>query len=99
MVGTIPIPPDYLGKEEVIASLVADVEAMIRRDGKVIALNQLQVMTKGAGFRASLSLQFWSQIVDMFRVIYGDLDFKETNWWVLCLMMSQKHLRSGMLQA
>jgi methylthioribulose 1-phosphate dehydratase/enolase-phosphatase E1 len=39
----VPIPPDYVGKELVIASLVANVEAMIRADRKVTALKQLQV--------------------------------------------------------
>lgn len=39
----LPIPPDYVGKELVIASLVANVEAMIRADRKVTALKQLQV--------------------------------------------------------
>lgn len=40
----VPIPPDDAGKEKVIASLVANVEAMIRADRKITALKQLQVM-------------------------------------------------------
>ncbi|XP_010244771.1 PREDICTED: probable bifunctional methylthioribulose-1-phosphate dehydratase/enolase-phosphatase E1 1 [Nelumbo nucifera] len=41
-VGAVPIPPDDAGKEEVITSLVANVEAMIKADRKVTALKQLQ---------------------------------------------------------
>ncbi|KAG6577000.1 putative bifunctional methylthioribulose-1-phosphate dehydratase/enolase-phosphatase E1 1, partial [Cucurbita argyrosperma subsp. sororia] len=39
----VPIPPDNAGKEEVIAALVANVEAMIKADRKITALKQLQV--------------------------------------------------------
>lgn len=41
--GAFPIPTDDAGKEEVIAALVANVEAMIRADRKITALKQLQV--------------------------------------------------------
>ena len=41
--GAVPIPPDNAGKEEVIAALVANVEAMIKADRKITALKQLQV--------------------------------------------------------
>ena len=40
--GAVPIPSDDAGKEEVIAALVANVEAMIKADRKVTALKQLQ---------------------------------------------------------
>ncbi|GLT86873.1 hypothetical protein SLE2022_049840 [Rubroshorea leprosula] len=40
---TLPMPPDYVGKDLVIACLVANVEAMIRADREVIALKRLQV--------------------------------------------------------
>lgn len=43
VIGTVPIPLDYVGKELVIASLVANVAAMIRADRKVTSLKQLQV--------------------------------------------------------
>lgn len=43
VVGAVPIPSDNAGKEEVIAALVANVEAMIRADRKITALKQLQV--------------------------------------------------------
>ncbi|KAG0465647.1 hypothetical protein HPP92_019811 [Vanilla planifolia] len=40
--GSLPIPPDDAGKEQVIDSLVANVEAMIKADRKITALKQLQ---------------------------------------------------------
>ncbi|KAI4333656.1 hypothetical protein L6164_018436 [Bauhinia variegata] len=40
--GALPIPSDDAGKEEVIAALVANVEAMIKADRKITALKQLQ---------------------------------------------------------
>lgn len=43
VVGAVPIPSDNAGKEEVIAALVANVEAMIRADRKITALKRLQV--------------------------------------------------------
>ena len=44
VIGAVPIPLDYVGKELVIASLVANVEAMIRADRKVTVLKQLEVI-------------------------------------------------------
>lgn len=41
--GAVPIPSDDAGKEEVVAALVANVEAMIKADRKITALKQLQV--------------------------------------------------------
>ena len=41
--GAVPVPPDEAGKEEVINSLVANVESMIEADRKVTSLKQLQV--------------------------------------------------------
>lgn len=43
IIGAVPIPSDDEGKEEVIAALVANVEAMIKADRKITALKQLQV--------------------------------------------------------
>ncbi|KAF7822700.1 putative bifunctional methylthioribulose-1-phosphate dehydratase/enolase-phosphatase E1 [Senna tora] len=40
--GALPIPPDDAGKEEVIAALVTNVEAMIKADRKITALKELQ---------------------------------------------------------
>ncbi|KAM4093424.1 hypothetical protein ACB094_06G115200 [Castanea mollissima] len=42
VIGTVPIPLDYVEKELVIASLVANVAAMIMADRKVTSLKQLQ---------------------------------------------------------
>ena len=44
--GAVPVPPDDEGKEEVIAALVANVEAMIKADRKITALKQLQVIIR-----------------------------------------------------
>lgn len=41
----MPIPSNDAGKEELIAALVANVQAMIRADRKITALKQLQVRT------------------------------------------------------
>ena len=41
--GAVPVPPDEAGKEEVINSLVANVESMIKADRKITSLKQLQV--------------------------------------------------------
>jgi methylthioribulose 1-phosphate dehydratase / enolase-phosphatase E1 len=41
--GAVPVPPDEGGKEEVINSLVANVESMIKADRKITSLKQLQV--------------------------------------------------------
>ncbi|KAG8641379.1 probable bifunctional methylthioribulose-1-phosphate dehydratase/enolase-phosphatase E1 2 isoform X2 [Manihot esculenta] len=51
--GAVPIPPDYVGKELVIASLVANVESMMRSDRKVIALKQLQGHIWRTGFQSN----------------------------------------------
>ncbi|KAK9268618.1 hypothetical protein L1049_000375 [Liquidambar formosana] len=42
VIGAVPIPSDDAGKEEVIAALVTNVEAMIKADRKITALKQLQ---------------------------------------------------------
>ncbi|PKA57817.1 putative bifunctional methylthioribulose-1-phosphate dehydratase/enolase-phosphatase E1 1 [Apostasia shenzhenica] len=44
ILGSVSIPPDDVGKEQVIESLVANVESMIKADRKVTALKQLQVI-------------------------------------------------------
>ncbi|KAK7405267.1 hypothetical protein VNO78_06467 [Psophocarpus tetragonolobus] len=40
--GAVPIPADNAGKEEIIAALVTNVEAMIKGDRKITALKELQ---------------------------------------------------------
>ncbi|XP_057505643.1 probable bifunctional methylthioribulose-1-phosphate dehydratase/enolase-phosphatase E1 1 isoform X2 [Actinidia eriantha] len=49
--GAVPIPSDDAGKEEVIAALVANVQAMIRADRKITALKQLQGHIWRTGFQ------------------------------------------------
>lgn len=46
VIGAVPIPSEDAEKEEVIAALVANVEAMIKADRKITALKQLQVSKK-----------------------------------------------------
>ncbi|KAK8527421.1 hypothetical protein V6N13_085250 [Hibiscus sabdariffa] len=50
VIGAVPIPSDDAGKEEVIAALVANVEAMIKADRKITALKQLQGHIWRSGF-------------------------------------------------
>ncbi|XP_031255320.1 probable bifunctional methylthioribulose-1-phosphate dehydratase/enolase-phosphatase E1 2 isoform X2 [Pistacia vera] len=49
--GAVAVPPDYVGQDLVIPALVANVEAMIRADRKVIALKQLQGHIWRTGFQ------------------------------------------------
>lgn len=56
----MPIPPDDAGKEEVIAALVANVDAMIKADRKITALKELQVVKPNvAGFIFLLNSYHW----------------------------------------
>ncbi|TYH92344.1 hypothetical protein ES332_A13G175800v1 [Gossypium tomentosum] len=50
VLGAVPIPLEDPGKEKVIASLVANVEAMIKADRKITALKQLQGHIWRTGF-------------------------------------------------
>jgi methionine salvage enolase-phosphatase E1 len=43
VVGAVPVAPSDAGKEEVINSLVTNVESMIKADRKITSLKQLQV--------------------------------------------------------
>nr|GME07497.1 probable bifunctional methylthioribulose-1-phosphate dehydratase/enolase-phosphatase E1 1 [Ipomoea batatas] len=49
--GAVPIRHDDAGKEEVIAALVTNVEAMIKADRKITSLKQLQVHIWRTGFQ------------------------------------------------
>ncbi|XP_057505860.1 probable bifunctional methylthioribulose-1-phosphate dehydratase/enolase-phosphatase E1 2 isoform X2 [Actinidia eriantha] len=51
IVGALPIAPDYMGKEMVIDTLAANMEAMIQADRKVTALKQLQGHILRTGFQ------------------------------------------------
>ncbi|KNA03371.1 hypothetical protein SOVF_209850 [Spinacia oleracea] len=50
IVGVVPVPSNDEGKEEVVAALVANVEAMIKADRKITALKQLQGHVWRTGF-------------------------------------------------
>ncbi|OAY64042.1 probable bifunctional methylthioribulose-1-phosphate dehydratase/enolase-phosphatase E1 [Ananas comosus] len=50
VVGAVPLPPNGAGKEEVIDSLVANIQAMIKADRKVTSLKQLQGHIWRTGF-------------------------------------------------
>ncbi|KAK8706211.1 hypothetical protein V6N13_049786 [Hibiscus sabdariffa] len=50
VIGAVPIPSEDAGKEEVIAAVVANVEAMIKADRKITALKQLQGHIWRTGF-------------------------------------------------
>ncbi|XP_030549749.1 probable bifunctional methylthioribulose-1-phosphate dehydratase/enolase-phosphatase E1 isoform X1 [Rhodamnia argentea] len=49
--GALPIPPDEVGKEKVMAALVVNIEAMIKADRKITALKQLQGHIWRTGFQ------------------------------------------------
>uniref|UniRef100_A0A453K1B2 Uncharacterized protein n=1 Tax=Aegilops tauschii subsp. strangulata TaxID=200361 RepID=A0A453K1B2_AEGTS len=66
VVGAAPVAPDDAGKEEVISSLVANVEAMIKADRKITSLKQLQVYIYSSGSREAQRLLFG-------HTSYGDL--------------------------
>ncbi|XP_064969368.1 probable bifunctional methylthioribulose-1-phosphate dehydratase/enolase-phosphatase E1 1 isoform X4 [Musa acuminata AAA Group] len=50
ILGSVPVPSDDAGKDEVIDSLVTNVEAMIRADRKITSLKQLQGHIWRTGF-------------------------------------------------
>ncbi|OAY74069.1 putative bifunctional methylthioribulose-1-phosphate dehydratase/enolase-phosphatase E1 [Ananas comosus] len=68
--GAVPIPPDDAGKEEVINSLVANVEAMIKADRKITSLKQLQ----GHIWRTRF------QNKELQRVVYDDVPEALRRW-------------------
>lgn len=51
--GSVPVAPDYMGKEMVIETLAANVEAMIHANRKVTALEQLQGHILRTGFQSN----------------------------------------------
>ncbi|XP_050249029.1 probable bifunctional methylthioribulose-1-phosphate dehydratase/enolase-phosphatase E1 2 [Quercus robur] len=53
VIGAVPIPLDHVGKELVIASLAANVTAMIRADREVTSLKQLQGHIWRTGFQSN----------------------------------------------
>ncbi|CAI9088677.1 OLC1v1023080C1 [Oldenlandia corymbosa var. corymbosa] len=49
--GALPIPPEEAGKQDVIAAVVTNVEAMIKADRKITALKELQGHIWRTGFQ------------------------------------------------
>ncbi|KAK2651148.1 hypothetical protein Ddye_018637 [Dipteronia dyeriana] len=70
IVGAVPVPQDYVGKELVIASLVANVESMIRADRNVTALKQLQAHIWRTGFQSN----------ELVGVVYDDVPEALERW-------------------
>ncbi|KAJ6724482.1 BIFUNCTIONAL METHYLTHIORIBULOSE-1-PHOSPHATE DEHYDRATASE/ENOLASE-PHOSPHATASE E1-RELATED [Salix viminalis] len=71
--GAVPIPTDDAGKEEVIAALVANVEAMIKADRKITALKQLQGHIWRTGFENN----------ELEGVVYDDVPETLEKWHAL----------------
>ncbi|KAK3424357.1 hypothetical protein EUGRSUZ_F01149 [Eucalyptus grandis] len=76
--GAVPIPGDEAGKEQVIAALVANVEAMIKADRKITALKQLQGHIWQTGFENN----------ELEGVVFEDVPKALTNWHSLGIKVS-----------
>ncbi|CAM0150165.1 unnamed protein product [Urochloa decumbens] len=68
--GAVPVPPDETGKEEVINSLVANVESMIKADRKITSLKQLQGHIWRTGFEKK----------ELQGVVFEDVPVALKNW-------------------
>ncbi|CAO2205081.1 unnamed protein product [Urochloa humidicola] len=68
--GAVPVPPDEVGKEEVINSLVANVESMIKADRKITSLKQLQGHIWRTGFEKK----------ELKGVVFEDVPVALKNW-------------------
>ncbi|PIA35237.1 hypothetical protein AQUCO_03600123v1 [Aquilegia coerulea] len=70
VIGAIPIPPEDAEKEEMISSLAANVEEMIKADRKITALKQLQGHVWRTGF----------QTKELEAVVYEDVPEALRKW-------------------
>ncbi|KAL5989844.1 hypothetical protein ACLOJK_010739 [Asimina triloba] len=70
---SVPIPPDDVGKEEVISSLVTNVELMIKADRKITALKQLQGHIWRTGYLSK----------ELLGVVFEDVPEALERWHVL----------------
>ncbi|XP_056173349.1 probable bifunctional methylthioribulose-1-phosphate dehydratase/enolase-phosphatase E1 isoform X2 [Syzygium oleosum] len=68
--GAVPIPADEAGNEQVMAALVANVEAMIKADRKITALKQLQGHIWQTGFENN----------ELEGVVFEDVPKALMNW-------------------
>ncbi|KAG6397752.1 hypothetical protein SASPL_144213 [Salvia splendens] len=85
VVGAVPIPT-HGDREEVIASVVANVQAMIKADRKITSLKQLQGHIWRTGFRSN----------EIEAVVYNDVPEALEKWRamglkVLCAMLFHVH--------
>ncbi|KAL6630580.1 hypothetical protein ACP70R_028653 [Stipagrostis hirtigluma subsp. patula] len=69
-VGAVPVPPDESGKEEIINSLVANIESMIKADRKITSLKQLQGHIWRTGFEKK----------ELQGVVFEDVPEALKNW-------------------
>ncbi|VFQ80050.1 unnamed protein product [Cuscuta campestris] len=74
--GAVPVPTDDAGKAEVIAALVANVEAMIKSDRKITSLKQLQGHVWRTGFQNNELLGIVYNDVPKALEKWNDLGFK-----------------------
>lgn len=74
--GAVPVPADDAGKAEVIAALVANVEAMIKSDRKITSLKQLQGHVWRTGFQNNELLGIVYNDVPKALEKWNDLGFK-----------------------
>ncbi|XP_074589646.1 putative bifunctional methylthioribulose-1-phosphate dehydratase/enolase-phosphatase E1 1 [Curcuma longa] len=70
ILGSVPVPSDDAGKEEVIDSLVANVEAMIKADRKITSLKELQGHIWRKGFENK----------ELIAVVYEDVPEALQKW-------------------
>ncbi|CAD6253944.1 unnamed protein product [Miscanthus lutarioriparius] len=70
ILGAVPVPPDEAGIEEVIDSLVSNVESMIKADRKITSLKQLQGHIWRTGFEKK----------EIQGVIFEDVPEAQKNW-------------------
>lgn len=68
--GAVPIPPDDAGKNDVIAALVANVEAMIKADRKITSLKQLQVSEESTfkSYFPFLQPSFFAHSITIYKI-------------------------------
>ncbi|TYH35298.1 hypothetical protein ES332_D13G183300v1 [Gossypium tomentosum] len=78
VLGAVPIPSEDAGKEKVIASLVANVEAMIKADRKITALKQLQGHIWRTGFENN----------ELEGVVFDDVPEALEKWHALGIKVS-----------
>lgn len=77
--GSVPVPSDDAGKEEVIDSLVANVEAMIKADRKITSLKELQVIKLAFSELVNRTSYSSHILTASSRVIYGGKVLKTKN--------------------